>query len=252
MRRIFCDGPLVENEAAQIGADDLHHAKNVLRMKDGETIFLVDPAGNRCVGTVETQPEFLIRCGAVERTKSVDPAGDVTLYMGLAKGEKFDFVVQKAVELGARYVVPVTFSRCVARLRDEKDAEKKCARWNKIARSAAMQSGAPALPEVLPPKNVCEVCKEIRGKKTILAYELERRRSIGDALNDAEAGAPLGLIVGPEGGIDESEARALIEAGAVSVSLGTRILRCETAPLALLSVVQFVRGGMDAPDKEEA
>ena len=84
-----------------------------------------------------------------------------------------------------------------------------------------------------------------------MAYELERRRSIGDALNDVEAGAPLGLIVGPEGGIDESEARALIEAGAVSVSLGTRILRCETAPLALLSVVQFVRGGMNAPDKEE-
>ena len=115
-----------------------------------------------------------------------------------------------------------------------------------------MQSGAAAVPQVTMPRTVAQVCEQIADTKTLLAYELEHVRGLGEALDALDKRAPLGLIVGPEGGIDPQEAAQLTDAGAVSVSLGTRILRCETAPLVLLSVAQFVRGGLDAPRGEEA
>ena len=93
--------------------------------------------------------------------------------------------------------------------------------------------------------NVCEVCKEIRGKKTILAYELERRRSIGDALNDVEAGAPLGLIVGPEGGIDEAEVEMAMKEKVEPITLGKRILRTETAGMTVLSILVYLLEGRE-------
>ena len=252
MRRLFCDGPLTEGAAAILSGEDLHHIKNVLRMKPGQTIDLTDPSGATAVGTVAQTPEgFAVLCGRVTPPPKADAAqGALTLYMGLAKGDKFDFVVQKAVELGAQTIVPVAFCRSVVRLR-EADAQKKCVRWNKIAKEAAMQSGAAVPAQVTMPKTVAQVCEQIAGTKTLLAYELERRREIGDALFATDSALPLGLIVGPEGGIDPQEAAQLTDAGAVCVSLGRRILRCETAPLVLLSVAQFVRGGLQAPHREE-
>ena len=249
MHRLFCDAPLVMGEHAVVSSDDLHHVKNVLRMKDGETLALVDPTGATAMGTIDTKDGFCIRCGEVSPSAAQEAGGNITLYMGLAKGDKFDFVVQKAVELGASRIVPVAFARSVVKI-TAKDEEKKCTRWNKIAREAAMQSGRLFLPEVTRPMSVAQVCADIEGMHTLVAYELEKNCSIADGLASVPTDAPLGLIVGPEGGIEEREVEAFCASGAVSISLGSRIMRCETAPIALLSVAQFVRGGMDARKEE--
>lgn len=250
MHRLFCDAPLVTGTCAVVNSDDLHHVKNVLRMKDGETLALVDPTGATAMGTVDTKDGFCILCGDVSPSVTQEAGGKITLYMGLAKGDKFDFVVQKAVELGASRIVPVAFARSVVKI-TPRDEEKKCTRWNKIAREAAMQSGRLFLPEVTCPMTVAQVCRDIAGMHTLVAYELERDRSIAKGMEQVPADAPLGLIIGPEGGIEEREVEAFCAAGAVSISLGSRIMRCETAPIALLSVAQFVRGGMDVEHKEE-
>ena len=249
MHRLFCDAPLVQGQAAVVNADDLHHVKNVLRMKQGEVLALVDTTGATATGTIDTNNGFSILCGEVTPSGVTEAGGKITLYMGLAKGDKFDFVVQKAVELGAVRIVPVAFARSVVKI-TAKDEEKKCIRWNKIAREAAMQSGRLFLPEVTHPMTVSQVCEDMADKQVLVAYELEQHRSIADGLSLIPMDAELGLIVGPEGGIEQREVDQFCQAGATSISLGTRILRCETAPIALLSVAQFVRGGMGAPQKE--
>ena len=244
MHRLFCDANLEIGQKVTVSDADLHHVRDVLRMREGETIALVDPSGIRGTGKVVRDPEFALVCTEKEDRRQQEAGGDITLFMGLAKGEKFDLVVQKSVELGVLRIVPVMFERCIVRL-DPRDTQKRTARWNRIAREAAMQSGRLRIPAVEAPVDVGTLCNEIRGTRAILAWEMEKERSVKAALREADSAEPLALIVGPEGGIDEKEAEEIVRAGAVSVSLGNRILRCETAPIALLSVVQYERGGME-------
>ena len=109
-----------------------------------------------------------------------------------------------------------------------------------------MQSGRIRIPEVTAPVTVAELCGAIEGTRTLLAWEMEKETSVKEALSRTDPEEPLALIVGPEGGIDEEEADRITGVGAVSVSLGSRILRCETAPIALMSIVEYERGGMEA------
>ena len=245
MHRLFCDAALEQGGKVVISTEDLHHLRDVLRLRDGETVALVDPAGIQGTGTVVREPEFALICTEKEDRQRKEEGGDVILYMGLAKGEKFDLIVQKTVELGVLKIVPVMFGRCIVRL-SEKDIPKRLSRWNRIAREAAMQSGRIRIPEVTAPVTVAELCGAIEGTRTLLAWEMEKETSVKEALSRTDPEEPLALIVGPEGGIDEEEADRITGAGAVSVSLGSRILRCETAPIALMSIVEYERGGMEA------
>lgn len=243
MPRFFIDGEPDGGRITLCG-EDAHHLVKVLRMKAGESLTLCDSAGHDYLCTLEEAAKDAAICRVEEVEPSQgEPETHVTLYMGLPKGDKMDFIVQKAVELGAVEIVPFLAARSVSRP-DAKTLQKKCERWRKIAREAAMQSGRGRIPAVGEPVSQAQVAvAAARCDAALFLYENERKTGIKQAL----AGKPLrtvALMVGPEGGFAPEEAETATEAGMQSVSLGPRILRCETAPLAALAAVMYETGNL--------
>ena len=171
---------------------------------------------------------------------AAEPTLRVTLYMGLPKADKLELIIQKAVELGVTAVVPVMTARSIARV-DGRDAEKKQTRWQRIAAEAAGQSGRGIIPTVEAPIHWREALPRLAAENTLLCYE-GGGRPIGELVTPADHA--LSLVVGPEGGFDPAEVAAVTAAGGRIATLGPRILRCETAPLAALAVLMERSGNM--------
>ncbi len=209
----------------------------VLRMRNGEELTLVTPLGiqHDCVIADVNQSQVVVDV-LENRPCENEPDVFVTLYQALPKGDKMDYIVQKCVELGVSRIVPVMSSRCVSRP-DEKSLKKKTARWQKIALQAAMQSRRGIIPEVCQCVSLKQAA-ELTGEndKTVFFYELG-----GDSVKNILADKPktIGMFIGSEGGFEESEAELVLSNGAVAATLGKRILRAETAPLAALSVIMY-------------
>lgn len=209
----------------------------VLRMRNGEELTLVTPLGiqHDCVIADVNQTQVVVDVLGSHPCEN-EPDVFVTLYQALPKGDKMDYIVQKCVELGVSRIVPVMSSRCVSRP-DEKSLKKKTARWQKIALQAAMQSRRGIIPEVCQCVSLKQAA-ELTGKndKTVFFYELG-----GDSVKNILADKPktIGMFIGSEGGFEESEAELVLSNGAVAATLGKRILRAETAPLAALSVIMY-------------
>lgn len=204
--------------------------------------YLAVIRGAQLSQTSDQDPILLVE--AVEKVQVTrESPVRVTLFQGLPKQDKLEFIIQKAVELGAVRIVPVECDRSVARIRDDKDAAKKTERWNRIAYEAAKQSKRSGVPEVLAPvklKALPELVAE--GSLKLLAYEGEALKPLVNHL----AGHPseVAVMIGPEGGLTEKEIQTLTAMGFITVGLGPRILRTETAGLALISIVQYVLGDM--------
>ena len=180
--------------------------------------------------------------GGGEVPQPGEPGAKVTVCQCLPKGDKLETVVQKAVELGAYEIWPLYSSRCVSRP-DPKSMEKKTARLQKIAREAAQQSGRGAVPRVLPAANLKEALEAAAGQGTALFFYEAGQGSLKQALR--AAGDRLFLFVGPEGGFAPEEAELARSLGAEVLTLGRRILRTETAPLAALSAIFYEKGDME-------
>ena len=186
-----------------------------------------------------------VRC-LEKLAESHEPRVKLVLAQGLAKGEKMDFIIQKAVEMGAYSVIPVAMEHSVVRL-DGGKAAKKVERWQKIAESAAKQSKRDLIPQVQPVQSMAEMLTSCDCETKIIAYECEDRLSLKAALQAAGAAGgihELLLIIGPEGGISEGELELARQAGAVPVSLGRRILRAETAGLVAISAIFYETGDL--------
>ena len=209
----------------------------VLRMRNGEELTLVTPLGiqHDCVIADVNQSQVVVDVLGSHPCEN-EPDVFVTLYQALPKGDKMDYIVQKCVELGVSRIVPVMSSRCVSRP-DEKSLKKKTTRWQKIALQAAMQSRRGIIPEVCQCVSLKQAA-ELTGEndKTVFFYELG-----GDSVKNILADKPktIGMFIGSEGGFEESEAELVLSNGAVAATLGKRILRAETAPLAALSVIMY-------------
>ena len=164
----------------------------------------------------------------------------LVLYQGLPKKDKMELIVQKAVELGAAEIVPVMTKRCIVKLEDDKKEAKKIERWQAIAESAAKQSGRSIIPTVSPAvsfKQMLELAKE--RELALFCYESEDGRTLKDTIGGKAAPKTLACIIGCEGGFSPEEVEEAISAGCHSVTLGKRILRCETAPSAVLSMILY-------------
>lgn len=217
------------------------HAK-VLRLKNGEQVLVCDGTGNECLCTISDVSPGLVSLVVTERrTSDTEARVKVSVYMAFSKGDKLEHVIQKATELGAYEIVAFPSARCVSRP-DDKSLKKKLERWQKIAASAAEQSGRGRIPEVVVAPSYAAALE--RGGKAdlpILFYENERATTLHMAL---EAGQyeTVSLLTGPEGGLEEKEVASAMEAGFRVCTLGRRILRCETAPLCALSAVMYASG----------
>lgn len=245
MRQVFYPGELTE--AIAITGGDAHHLAHVMRAQIDDVITVVDAAGQ----AAEMAVTALTRDAVHLRMQRVLPAEmadrEVILVQALLKGEKMDFVVQKAAELGAVCVCPIVTEHVVVRY-DAKKAAAKAARWQKIADEAAKQCGRRTLMRVAPVVSLTELLRDsgyigAADTATVFCYEQEERQSMRTVLRGTEA-RRVTLIVGAEGGFSPAEAAAVTAAGGQSVSLGHRILRAETASLTALAVTQYELGNL--------
>ena len=239
MPRFFIDGA-ADGRAYIAGADALHIAK-ALRMRPGEALTLCDGKGTDFEGVLETvtDRQVTVRITA-SRPSQAEPTLAVTLYQGLPKGDKMDWIVQKAVELGVTAVVPVATRRSVARL--EGKADKKQERWQRIAAEAAGQCGRGILPAVERPLSWNQALSRLSGEPALVFYE-GGGRPLRELVTPSTR--RLSVFVGPEGGFDPEEIDAIRRQGGGVATLGPRILRCETAPLAALTLLMHLSGNME-------
>lgn len=223
---------------------DARHITTVLRMQLGTKIQIVSDDGVTAVAEVTTADEnkVTVRCLEV-LAESHEPALRLTLAQGLAKGEKMDFIIQKAVELGVSEIVPLAMEHSVVRLEGDK-AVKKVERWQKIAEAAAKQSKRDIIPVVQPVQSLAQLLKRANSGCKLIAYECEDKLGLKTALQRQSELHDLLLIIGPEGGIAESELQQSLAAGAIGVSLGTRILRAETAALVAAAAIFYETGDL--------
>ncbi|MDD4312247.1 MAG: 16S rRNA (uracil(1498)-N(3))-methyltransferase [Eubacteriales bacterium] len=231
MRRFFCE--TITTDTATITGDDAHHISRVLRMKAGDALSLCDGAGNEYDAVISSITQETVSCTVGERRASeAESPVKVTLFQCLPKTGKMELIVQKCTELGIFSIVPVVSARCV--VVPGKDYDKKRERYNRVALEAAKQSRRGMIPSVLPLIELKKI--DVKAFDLFLvAYEDENTVSLKQALRAAKQPATIALLIGPEGGLEESEVQLLVKSGAQSVSLGKRILRTETAGLAMLA-----------------
>lgn len=234
MNRFFTEN--IAADTARITGEDVKHISRVLRLRVGEKIAICDGHATEYIGVIEQISESEVVCRLGEPTPSQsESAVRVTLFQGLPKSGKMETIVQKCVELGVDTVVPTLFSRCVAI--PTRDFEKKRVRYQRVALEAAKQSRRGIIPTVTGVVAMKQIdCSAF--DTVLIAYEDERATTLKQALR-AGVGGRIALIVGPEGGLEQEEVEHLRARGARAVSLGRRILRTETAGMAMLAQVLY-------------
>lgn len=242
MQRFFVEPHQIDRDRHEIHitGSDVNHIANVLRMKKGEELWISDKEKEyHCVIESTEEDEVLLHI-LYAQEPDYELKNRIYLFQGLPKADKMELIIQKAVELGAYSVVPVSTRRCVVKL-DSKKAEKKVARWQQIAESAAKQSKRMLVPEVhsvMTFKEALAYAKEL--DVLLIPYELAKgMKETKELIQAIEPGKSIGVFIGPEGGFEEQEVADAMEAGAKPITLGHRILRTETAGLAVLSVLMF-------------
>lgn len=244
MLHLFADPSDVQDELLTITGPEVNHIRNVMRLKPGEEISVsIGGDGKEYRYGIESYTEDSVLCRLrFVKDKEVELPVKVLLFQGLPKADKMDLIVQKAVELGAAEIIPVSMERCVVKL-DAGKAAKKTARWQTIAESAASQSRRSIIPRVLAPmsmKEAVEYAKE-QTEVRIIPYELqEDDGSVKQYLESLKEGQSVSIFIGPEGGFAPGEVELAKKAGIRPISLGRRILRTETAGLAILSWLIYI------------
>ncbi len=241
-----------------LSQEDARHARTVLRLCPGDQVEALCPEG-RFAAVIRTLDADGGTLEIVRSLPDTEPRLRITLFQGLPKADKMEWIVQKATELGVDRIVPLRMARCVMRM-DEKDAEKKRERWQKIAREACKQSGRRLMPEVCLPVSLPALPPLLKTLDLTVApwEDCSSAGPVGDNVN-ISVGHPglltvrktypdissLGIVIGPEGGIEQEEMKTLTAYGCLPVTLGRRILRTETAGLAALSAMMCLYGEME-------
>jgi len=240
MHRFYADETGVVNGMARLESEDAQHAVRVLRLQPGEEIVLFSQGEAYAAVIDSVDGGVTVRVG--DTLKNPEATVRVTLYQGVPKGDKMDYIVQKCTEGGIHRIVPVNMPRCVAKL-DGKD-EKKRQRWQRIAREATKQAFRPVTPEIAPAVSMKQLPALLKQHQLVLApwedeHALSLRQVITNEITD------VAVIIGPEGGMSEEDMAYFRESGAQSVTLGPRIFRTETAGLASLIAIMTLTGNLD-------
>ena len=241
MTRFFVEPNELNKKFTVLIGENAAHAK-VLRLKTGEQVLICDGQGRECLCTVsDVAPNAISLVVESSQESKSEPAVAVSVYMAFPKADKLEHVIQKATELGAFEIVAFPSARCVSKP-DDKSLSKKKERWQKIAASAAEQSGRGRIPQVVVLGSYREaLAHSANADKAILFYENERATTLKMALEEGTY-QNISILTGPEGGLEEREVEQAKDAGFQICTLGSRILRCETAPLCALSAIMYATG----------
>lgn len=241
MVRFFVAPEELDADVLTLTGENAQHAK-VLRLKAGEEVLACDGDGQECRCVIREAGSGQLTLEVLERRTSCSEAAvQVSVFMAFPKADKLEHVIQKATELGAYEIVAFPSARCVSKP-DEKSLKKKLERWQKIAASAAEQSGRGRIPMVRCVGSFREALQQAaQADQPLMFYENEQAVTLKMALSE-KTYKTVSLLTGPEGGLEEREVTQAREAGLRVCTLGKRILRCETAPLCALSAVMYDAG----------
>lgn len=252
MHHFFVKPEAISGTKVEITGPDVNHIKNALRMKAGERFRISDGTGRDYLCALTAFCGDRVEAEILSQEESRELPVRICLFQGLPKGDKMELIIQKAVELGVSSVVPMATQNAVVKLDTKKEAAKR-ARWQAIAESAAKQSGRSVIPKISPMLSFSEAARQAGDfSQCWIPYENERGMAgTGEAFAALdETVQSLGVFIGPEGGFDEREIALAREHGIRPISLGRRILRTETAGLAVLSAIMLkLEGAFHSNDK---
>jgi 16S rRNA (uracil1498-N3)-methyltransferase len=250
MHRFFIPSEWINGQQVTLVEDVAHQVRNVLRMRAGDRLIVLDDSGwEREVELSRVTPNVVIGYVAEERLAAGEPRTKISLYQGVLKAQKFEWVLQKGTELGLVEFVPVVCERSV--VGDLEDVDRKLGRWGRIIREAAEQSGRGRLPVLRPAMLFAQGCQRAMrsGGLALVPWEGEKEISLKAALAASGSGEDrpfsISLFIGPEGGLTPEEVQAARRYQAQPVSLGPRILRAETAGLVAASAILYELGDLE-------
>lgn len=241
MHHFFVSPDQIDEKYVTITGGDVNHIKNVLRMKIDEELLISNGQDKDYYCKIESVSDDEIKAVILdEEFEGTELPTELYLFQGLPKSDKMELIIQKAVELGVKEIIPVATKRCVVKLDDKKEASK-IKRWQAISESAAKQSRRTIIPEVSSVMSFKEAINRAKEFEFgIIPYEnYKDMTETKEVLKKVQKGIKIGIFIGPEGGFEESEIQYALENGIHPISLGKRILRTETAGLAILSVLMF-------------
>ena len=243
MPKYFTEPENIKDGFIEIFSDEAKHILNVMRMEIGDTLTICDGQSNDYLCRICETGKNCLKAKIEETTKSEsEPKTKITLYQGLPKSDKMELIIQKCVEIGVCRIVPVITERAVVKIEKGAKEDKKTERWQKIAESAAKQSGRGIIPAVERPMKFKDAIEEaVKNGEAIIPYENEKDRGLKEFVKNSKA-ENIGIFIGPEGGFDTKEIEFAVENGVMSVTLGKRILRTETAGLVTSAIVLYELG----------
>ncbi len=251
MQKFFVDSEQIIDNNINITGDDVNHIANVLHIFEGEEVLV----GNKQNGItylckIKTITKQNVLLDIVRTLESdAEPRTYIHIFQGLPKADKMEHIIQKGTEIGISEFTPVIMSRCIAKL-EEKDAKKKIERWQKIALTAAKQCKRDKIPRVNLQNNLKKLYENLQEYDIVfIAYEEEKTHTLKEELSKYKSKEDknnrIAVIIGPEGGLSKEEVDFLVQNGGISVSLGKRILRTETAPLVMSAIILYELGDMN-------
>ena len=249
MPKFFVKQNQIKDDEIYIIGQDVNHIKKVLRAKIGDELQICNSQnGENFLCQIQDFGDENITCKIKEQIEEqIESNIEVTIFQGLPKADKMEYIIQKSVELGTHDITPVEMKRCVVKLND-KDKSKKILRWQKISEVAAKQCGRDIIPEINNIINVKNICDLVTKYDIVLvAYENEKQNTLKAELkefkekikNKQDNKIRIGLVIGPEGGLEEKDVESLKQAEAKIITLGKRILRTETVALNVLSIIMY-------------
>lgn len=249
MPKFFVRQNQVNDGKIVINGQDVKHIRNVLRAKVGEELEICNSeTGENFLCSISEFNEDKIWCKIEQKIQEETESNvKVTIFQGLPKADKMEYIIQKSVELGVYDITPVDMKRCVVKL-DEKNAKKKIERWQKISEVAAKQCGRNIIPQINNVINIKKLCEIVENYDIVLiAYENEENNSLKNELNQIKNTIlnnqnqefKIGIVIGPEGGLEKQDVENLERSGAKIITLGKRILRTETVALNVLSIIMY-------------
>ncbi len=238
--RVFVAFDKVKDNTAVIEGSDVNYIKNVMRLNVGDELTIMDSKSKEYSAKINSMQKNSILVDLIEEKKSqADPRLQITVAQGLPKNPKMDLIIQKSTELGVHQLIPVLCERSVIKLESGK-ADAKVARWQKIAKEAAEQSGGLAIPKIFPVMTFDKLIGTSESyDKCVMLWEMEKENTIKKFLQSNKGIKKLLVLIGPEGGFSHDEAEAAKNAGFQTVTIGNRILRTETAAIAVLSMIEY-------------
>ena len=246
MHRFFVPPESIKDKRASLRGPVVHQIRDVLRMRSGEEIILLDNSGAAYQVKIEAVDPDLVRGRVTEKWKlDTEPRTKITLYQGMLKGQKFDWVLQKGTELGITSFVPVLAARCLVGSVDDV-SDTRLERWQRIVSEAAEQSGRAVLPKLDSAIFFQHACQQVTGRGlSLIPYEGEKDRGLREALASAPRARAINIFVGPEGGFTEEEIATAQNFGVLPITLGPRIFRAETAGIGAASAILYELGDLE-------